>query len=273
MKRTTILMLLCITLFFSCDDVKKEEPVKPINLSNLKVLDRGNFVLYFGTNETNPFLLNSRNQVNADNMLTTLVDQLNAMFSLPRDIPITFRSIGEANAFYNPQTKSIEFGLEFVKTFYDVFGKYYSTAAERWEAARYTTFFFLFHEIGHAMVDMYGITVHGEEEDAVDNFGVYLLTQGFSDGIQASLHASDYFKAYADYQAELQLKYLPVQDEHSLDAKRQYNVLCKVYGTEPAKYVHLITRGFLSEDKAAFCQDAALKNIANWNKDLQKWIK
>jgi hypothetical protein len=274
MKRATTILLLCIPVFFSCDDDPKpeEKPKGTLTFLNQSP-DKGDFVLYFSKVESSLAMLNIRNKVNQDDMLINLIAQLNGMFSLPVDIPVTFQSIGETNAFYDPKTKSITFGLEFVQSFYQLFGKLYNTEAERWAATRYTVFFFLFHEMGHAMVDLFNITVHGEEEDAVDNFSVYLLTQGFDDGIDAALNAADYFKIIADYEGEIPLKYLPVQDEHSLDSKRLYNVLCRVYGTEPAKCVHLITKGFLNEEKAALCQDVALKNIQNWNKDLSYWIK
>jgi len=270
MKRVTTLLFLSLILFTRCNDPK---PAPKSTITYLHAFDKGDFILQFAQIESSLASLNVRKKVNENDMLIILINQINSFFSLPHNIPVTFKTIGEANAFYDPQTKSILFGLEFVQSFHEVFKKIYSTEAEIWAATRNTVFFFLFHEMGHAMVDIFNITVHGEEEDAVDNFSVYLLTQKFSDGIAAARDAADYFNILSEYEGEIPLKYLPVKDEHSLDSKRLYNVLCRVYGTDPDNCADLITKGFLDPKKAYLCQEVAQKNIQNWNKDLQYWIK
>jgi Putative metallopeptidase len=69
-----------------------------------------------------------------------------------------------------------------------------------------------------------------KEEDAVDQLATLILIEGSEDGEKAVLDASIQYLAEYQAQGKTPLTKEAFADEHSLNAQRFYNLLCRVYG-------------------------------------------
>ena len=261
----------CIVIFFfiGCDD-NKYSNAKTDETPVLKKLDRGDFVLRFENSDAMSPIIKA--ELNNDGLFNNMIKKLNEQLILPFNIPITFRNIGEYNAYYDPEERSITFGYEFVTLFKNLYSREYTNDADVWNATRNTTYFFLLHEIGHALVHIYKIPSAANQEDLADNFAIYMMT-GDEISTDALLHGASYFQIMTRYLADMKLSDLPVLDEHGLDPQRYFNLLCKVYASNPVRYNYLITQGYLDQEKTGLAKDAYESNNAAWERDLKEWVK
>ena len=71
----------------------------------------------------------------------------------------------------------------------ELFKDDYPVEAERDEAVAGAFIFVFFHELGHALIDVYELPITGREEDAVDQLSTWILTDGTDDGeLYSSTH-------------------------------------------------------------------------------------
>jgi Zn-dependent peptidase ImmA (M78 family) len=266
----TLSFLLILLLFCNvqCDETKAtsdEQPAAP-----LKKLDRGNFVLKFDLNDEMSPVYQAR--LNNNGVLTSVIKQLNDQFILPHDIVITFRNIGQQNAFYDYESKNISFGYEFVSAFESIFMKEYKSQQEALDATRNAVVFFLLHELGHALIDVYKIPINGNPEDIADNFSINLLTEteGISD---AAIQGASLFQILTKYETEKQMQDLQVLDVHLLNPQRYHNIICKLYGSDPEKYKFLIDQGYLELTPTQDCAREYESMKKAWARDLDPWLK
>lgn len=115
----------------------------------------------------------------------------------------------------------------------------------------------LYHEVGHAFVDIYGLPVLGKEEDAVDNLSTLLMLAHQPDEAldQMMFDASDIYY-YSDL--ETQASGYEIGDSdfagyHGLDMQRYYAVVCVVYGSDPERFQELADDAELDPDRQDSC--------------------
>ena len=267
-KNLPIILVAILLGNINCNNSTPQQSSDPTT-HTLKRLDRGDFILNFEmADEMSPII---KSRLTLIGELISVIRQLNEQFILPYDVNITFRNIGQPNAYYDPKTKSVFFGYEFVNLFDKVFMTEYNTE-EAWEASKNTVIFFLLHELGHALVDIYDIPLNANAEDATDNFSINLLAE--TEGInQAAIQGASFFQIFTKHETELQLQDLPVMDEHLLNAQRFHNIVCKLYGSDAAKYSFLVTEGYLDDDKMNRCAKDYESMKRAWDRDLGPWLK
>lgn len=101
--------------------------------------------------------------------------------------------------------------------------------------------FFLYHEIGHALVHRLEIPVLGREEDAVDSLAAWLMVPDEMDPAAAQLlqAAGDGHALSAWYAEDDDEDDLAFWDEHSHDLQRFASIYCLLYGSNPEAYADL----------------------------------
>lgn len=268
------LILFPILLFFvmvRCNNNTPQE--KPASrLVNLLYQDKGDFKLlyqlFLGNNSNAKIVID---KLRNDGVITEMVNELNGLFKLPHDVIIRFRYSDTANAWYNPNTRSIDFTSAFIINFYQNFAKYY-TGRQLVDKVTNVVIFFLFHEVGHALTDIYQLSVKGPEEDMADYFSIYLLSTGNDIVKQAALDGADMFYEYSRSMENMPAGSLPLWDVHSLDKKRFYNICCLMYGSDPVKYSYFINRKLVHPDAAGSCQYEFQRVITSWHKDLSFYM-
>jgi len=217
-----------------------------ISRSQTKIVeDLGDFIPVFEpTNDPN--LKAVKQALEEMELLERQAKMFNIFFKLPYDVPVKYSECGVANAFYNSDKKEITFCYEFL--FYLLALFYYD---EDYESITKSVLLFVgFHELGHAIVDIYDIPITGLEEDAVDQLASYFLI-GNAVGPKPILETGKWFIMESEIQSSN--RQLAFWDEHSLNQQRFYNTLCWLYGSSPSLYESFVTSGLLPEERAFRC--------------------
>jgi hypothetical protein len=124
--------------------------------------------------------------------------------------------------------------------------------------------FVLLHELGHGLVDLYGIPVLGREEDAADRFATWWLSpDGVEDGTDA-IAAVEWWLASAE-QSGLTREQLAWWDEHGVDEQRGFQIACLLYGADPEIMEPLAARIGLPPERRESCIPEAQSNAASWS--------
>ena len=260
-----------LILFFNtgCRNKPAENDAIPVISAGYE--DKGDFRVlyqYFRQNSDAKIVID---QLRKEGVMDNMVKELNSIFKLPYDVLIRFKQSDTANAWYSPETRSIDFTSAFIIEFYDNFAKYYK-GDELIHKVTNVVIFFLFHEIGHALTDIYQLSVKGPEEDVVDDFAIYLLSGGDAITQEAVLDGANMFYEYGKRTEDLTVKSLELWDEHSLDQQRFYNILCMMYGSNPEKYSYLISPKLLPQNMTNRCLGDYEKIMRSWHNDLSQYM-
>jgi hypothetical protein len=197
-----------------------------------------------------------------------LANSLNETFALPNDVYIAVGECGESNAFYDSGKKQLLMCYELYNELDGVFKGEYPKEAERDDAVSDAFVFIFFHELGHALIDVYELPITGKEEDAVDQLSTWILTDG-TDGDTTAINGAIAFALLAD-EGENGLAFW---DEHSLNQQRFYNTICLVYGNNPKKYNDFVKNGTLPKNRAARCTGEYAQIDRAWSKLLAPFVK
>lgn len=105
------------------------------------------------------------------------------------------------------------------------------------------TLFFLYHELGHALIELSGAPVLGREEDAVDAFAlVELITQMRDPETDAATKARlvSYGYANIDQWRKSAREWQPSEEAHygphALDLQRMFNAACILHGGDSQSF-------------------------------------
>lgn len=201
-------------------------------------------------------------------LLEGYASYLNGWISLPQRIVLTFAACGRADAFYEPETRTVTMCYELLAAFTEAFGD--MPGEERDQVVLGATDFIFYHEVGHALIDVLDLPTLGREEDAADQLAVYILTDGTDEGEQAAIDG-----AVALYRLEEEMDEFAFADEHSLGPQRFYNIACWVYGQNPKKYAHLLLRsgGVLPDARAERCPGESAQIESSWDRLLAPYLK
>jgi Putative metallopeptidase len=204
-----------------------------------------------------PEAINGRKLLQDNQVLEDLAADINQTLKLPYDIPLHGSQCDQANAFWNPNEKTITICYEDA----DLGQKIFTKAGDRDPDASAigsedATFY---HETGHMAITVYDLPVTGREEDVADQLAAYiLLTPGDNgkvdaESVQAVKNFARAFAASADARTELGAA--DMADVHSLDLQRVYNLECWIYGSNPEANADMVSSGQLPEERASGCQD------------------
>lgn len=200
-------------------------------------------------------------------VLDIAVARANARFTLPYDIAVVAKQCGEANAWYKSDKRRITICYEYpAATAKLLEGKVKprkKADAMALGDLRHT----FWHELGHALIDLYQLPTVGREEDAVDQFATLTLLAQGEDGELAARVAATQFRLSARLSRK-DGEPLEFWDEHSFDKQRYYDTLCLIYGKDPDKYADLVPKKLPSE-RAEQCSDEYAHLSAAWDSLLK----
>ncbi len=201
--------------------------------------------------------------------LTEVFGELSKALLLPRNVTVSVRG-GDEGPYYNPATRTIVLNHGFSALALNVFSTEYPKITPYRLGVLFgsVVYFVLFHELGHALVDVWDLPVVGREEDAVDAFSTIFMTEFVPNGGQIALAGADLFN-YLGRQKKL--SELDFADEHSLDLQRVYNVVCWVYGSNPTKWQNLTS--VLPERRRVRCPSEYRQLAKSWETLLKPHIR
>lgn len=235
------------------------------------VRDTGDFVVHYGETGNDDYL-ELEAIFKEIQLLEETVKALNDVFALPTDVAVVLRECGEVNAFYDPESHEIALCYELVEHFAQIFLQDAETDEEQEEAGASlagATMFTFFHEMGHALIDVYDLPVTGREEDAVDQLATLILLEGGEEGESAALDGASSFVG----EEEAEMEDLAFWDEHSLDEQRFYNIVCWSYGKNPEGLQDLVDDETLPANRAERCPAEYDRMSRSWESLLEPYTK
>ena len=129
--------------------------------------------------------------------------------------------------------------------------KYRRKGIDRKEATQHVLTESLFHELGHVLIDTYGLPVAGKEEDAADGLAIMALIRLYPNGREMAISSADLYAIWARDNTPEKEDFF---GEHSLDIQRHYSTLCHVYGSDPKGYAWLAQKAGFPKERRDRCE-------------------
>lgn len=228
----------------------------------------GKFIAKYGKADTD-LAAEGLERLKPGKVLEGMAAGLNEMLILPHDVTLAGEQCDEVNAYYSPDEKKITMCYELVA---DGFTRYRDTAESEEENEDHGVANLvdtLYHELGHAVIDIYDLPALGKEDDAADQLSAYLMSQDKEDN-SASVQTINYYFDSANDEDRAEL---PFYDEHSMNEQRAFNYMCWIYGSDPKAYADWVGEDGLPEERAARCPGEYEKLANSWLKLLEPHLK
>jgi hypothetical protein len=223
--------------------------------------------LYASSEPTTPALRTLNQRIKQAGMMERFTESLNSnrnLPTLPRSVSVRTAQCGNVNASYSPRLGTVTMCYEMLNHLANIFvrdGRWTQAQAEAVDGA---VNFIMYHEVGHALVDVMDLPITGREEDAVDQLATYILIGSGEKGAQAAFNGvlavqpgENAVFSNSDF-----------ADEHSLGPQRLFNIACWVYGSDPQKYSRIVTGGMLPRERAVRCPGEYQRMAKAWERLL-----
>ncbi len=130
------------------------------------------------------------------------------------------------------------------------------------------TLFTVYHELGHALIDLLDLPVIGREEDAVDGFAAVTMIPSEPDAVRDAL-----IVAVADgWRLQSDAGYGgggPVYwGEHALDEQRHFAIVCLMVGSDQEGFYDFALEAGLPDERIDSCQDDFARMDKGWRRVL-----
>ncbi|WP_243694280.1 DUF4344 domain-containing metallopeptidase [Shimia isoporae] len=118
-----------------------------------------------------------------------------------------------------------------------------------------------YHELGHALIDILGLPIFGQEEDAADVLSIFLIDAFFEEdsAVQIAYDAAFGFLGEAEAAPEIVF-----WDVHGPDLQRYYNTVCIFYGANPEEREDVAFDLGLPEERAEYCPEEYDQAADSW---------
>jgi hypothetical protein len=266
-RATLLVALLCCALGGICS-------AAPLSLpGSAATEDKGDFKVVYGKIKDTKKHGHLEKLLKNSKLFDGIVADLNKTLNLPVDVPIQFwectqlpdtKETGVENAWYDPDDNGITICYELIAKTETLFKDDETSADELEEAVLGATAWTFFHELGHALVDIYQLPITGKEEDAVDQLSTYILINGGDAGETAALDgAREFFK---EQEEDGDLDDTQLADSHSLSKQRFFNIVCWIYGQNEKKFAELAKGddAILPENRADGCKSEFEQITRSW---------
>ncbi len=230
--------------------------------------ETGEFILQ--VNQThNPNFEYWHNVIAQDQSLKRIVTILNHTLSLPRNLYIKFDN--DSSPAYSRNSSTISIGYNFLIKIAIPYIHHHPEASRK-DIANYVidvVRFILYHEIAHVLIHLYHLPVIGNEEIAADNLSVVIALEFTKDGYEVITNTFDYFKSGFGNSK------LAYWDEHPIQERRFYNVLCLVVGKYKHQPAHIDPKRFGLSQKAfqEFIHEQGNRCQLYYKSQIESWMK
>ncbi|MDI1351414.1 MAG: DUF4344 domain-containing metallopeptidase, partial [bacterium] len=241
--------------------------------AQLAVSSKGKFTLEI---KDDPKYKELAQYLKKDGRLKDIVAALNQSIKIPYDIHISITTTG-IGPYYLYKDKTIFLDYKLMSIIPLLYDKYHplESAQNRHHYINNVNRFFLYHELGHALIDAYKLPVLGQEEDGADALSAVISLKYLPQGFQVMVDAADFFYLFDKVVGVDTSSYW---DEHSLNKQRYYRLLCYGYGQAPKpveqKIEHYYQGGlktFLKE-RADYCHDEYNTTYDSWMSLLKPYL-
>ena len=153
---------------------------------------------------------------------------------------------------------------EFVELVFTLFAEsgYVNTEEEVRDLTVATLAFVFVHELGHALTHQLQLPITGREEDAADQLATVIVTSAGEEAGGIAIAAATLFGLFGEDREQFEAA--DFWDEHSLDEQRFFNILCWVYGSDPATYGETVLESGIGEGRLVRCEDEWAQLSNSW---------
>ncbi|MGI9509973.1 MAG: DUF4344 domain-containing metallopeptidase [Geminicoccaceae bacterium] len=115
------------------------------------------------------------------------------------------------------------------------------------------TLFTVYHELGHALIDLLDLPVIGREEDAVDGFAAVTMIPKTPDPVRDALivAVADGWRAQSDFAADGRAHLF--WGEHALNEQRHFAVVCLMVGSDQEGFYDFALEAGLPDERIRTC--------------------
>ncbi len=195
-------------------------------------------------NSSGKFILahtNGISNIEIRDMLTYEINLLNKRVILPYDVKVIIeydssKCKGIA-AYYSSSSKSITLCYSTLEYFTDYAKRVSYDNYERLDIVNSNLRFIIYHEVAHALIDIYKLPILGREESAADTFAILMMLN------DSNANNSNYIEHVIKfYDTVREDKYVSTNsrvsywDEHMFFAQTYYDMICLAYGKDSNEY-------------------------------------
>jgi hypothetical protein len=240
--------------------------------------DRGDFKVVY-EKAKNPDYRGLQEVFRGTQLLEETAKALNEKLALPVDVTVTLRECGAADSSYEADKHRISICYELVDAFAGLFLANSGKAPDAHQAGAAVagaTLFALFHETGHALVDLYHLESGGKEkeEEAADQLATLVLTGSGKQGATTAIDSASTLLVLArDAAARGALAKVRFWSGHGFDERRLANLICWAYGKNPQGLQEQLADGTLLAGRAEGCAAEYGKIAESWAAPLAPYLK
>lgn len=113
--------------------------------------------------------------------------------------------------------------------------------------------FFLYHEIGHLLIDQLELPVLGREEDAADNMATYMLLRQHTPRADRILKDAAYGWLLSGDKYDAEVDTSDFYDAHSFDHQRAFQIVCLMVGSDEKTFGPVADDYGMEKDRQESC--------------------
>lgn len=127
------------------------------------------------------------------------------------------------------------------------------------------TLFAVYHELGHALIDLLDLPVIGREEDAADGFAAVMMIPPQPDpvGDELIVAVADGWRLQSE-RAGTMAGEAPLWAEHALDEQRYFAIICWMVGSDREGFFDLAEESGMPVERIETCADDFEQMHASW---------
>ncbi|MCV6593034.1 MAG: DUF4344 domain-containing metallopeptidase [Silicimonas sp.] len=131
-----------------------------------------------------------------------------------------------------------------------------------------------YHELGHAVIDIEGVPIFAQEEDAADVFSIFLIDAYWEEDSAENMayHAASGFWAEAMWRDQ-EGGHIAWWDSHSPDERRFFNTVCLFYGANPEARQEFAEEMNLPEERQDYCPQEYDLAAESWGGVMEAMIE
>jgi hypothetical protein len=132
--------------------------------------------------------------------------------------------------------------------------------------------FVLYHELSHGLIDLLDLPIVGREEGTADSLAAILAIESGRDGQFLTLAAGQLFDARAHH-PRLSAREAAAA-RYDLDHQRFFDVVCRVYGSDPARNAQLVGGDHgVPRRRTDTCVFEYQRERRSWQRLLAPWLR
>ncbi len=172
-------------------------------------------------------------------------------FRLPAGLQIRFKRCGEPQAYFDAGSSSLVFCYDLAQWFTFAFAPHIRTGEELSAAIWHAALFAIYHEYGHALIELFDLEPSGGAENLAHELSALALFESDEETVRVVAHGAGWLMVHA---SDL-VPRIPYWQAHSFERERYEQLVCWAYGSDPDAFAALAGGRQLTAERAPNCRE------------------